>query len=124
MDEFKAVVPTYYGDVYPDQVASGDMKELNDPYVPFVVRVDSGIRVVLGTHEFDNLCKPDIQIERRPSGWVIMLHPLPGSDPSGYVYLLDDGRSVLVPESEFGATPQIEVRTENACVPEVDGLCP
>jgi hypothetical protein len=123
MDELKAIVPTYYGDAHSSQIASGDLKELSEPYVPFVVRVDSGIRIVLGTHEFDDISKPDILIERRPRGWAIMLHPLPGSDPSGCVYFLDDGRSVLVPESDFCATTPIEVRKEDACVPEVDDDC-
>ena len=123
MDDFKTIVPTYYGDAFSEQVALGNVKELSEPFVPFVVRVDSGIRIVLGTHEYEDLSKPDILIERRPKGWVITLHPLPGSDPSGYVYFLDDGRSLLVPEFDIGRTSTIEIRTANARVPEVDSAC-
>lgn len=56
------------------------------------------MRVVLGTHDFEDMDKPDIQIERRPNGWAIFLHPIGGGDPSGLVYFLDDGRSYLVPD--------------------------
>ena len=47
---------------------------------------------------FDDMSKPDIQIERRPRGWAIFLHPLGGGDASGLVYFLDDGRSYIVPD--------------------------
>ncbi len=49
------------------------------------------------------------------------MHPLGGSDPSGYVYLLDDGRSFLVKESGFGPTERIEVLEPRQRVPEIDG---
>ena len=39
---------------------------------------------------------PDIQIKRRRNGWMLFLHPVGGSDPSGYVFFLDDGRSLVV----------------------------
>ena len=42
-----------------------------------------------------------VQVERRPNGWAIFLHPIGGGDPSGYVYFLDDGRSFVLPRIAF-----------------------
>jgi hypothetical protein len=120
MQEFKLFVPTYIGNL-PDKndEADGD-SDFGNPYVPVLVCEAAGVRVVLGTHDYENLEQPDIQIERRPNGWAIFLHPVGGSDESGYVYFLDDGRSFLVPELGVGPTEAIEVLDPHADVPELD----
>ncbi len=121
LQELKLLVPTYNAEGFPDEVAKDEMPEFGEPLVPVLIREADGVRIVLGTHDYD--CEtPDIQIERRPNGWAIFLHPLGGSDPSGYVYFLDDGRSFLSPENNFGPTPAIEVLEPHGQVPELD--CP
>lgn len=107
MGEHRFTVPTYNANRFPDEVAAGRMPEFGPPDLPVVIREAEGIRIVLGTHDRDDSAKPDIQIERQPNGWVIFLHPVGGSDASGYVYLRDDGRSFLLPENGLGPTPPI-----------------
>ena len=72
---------------------------------------------MLGSHDFNDVDKPDIQIERQPNGWVIFLHPLGGSDAAGTVYFHDDGRSYLVKEWS-GPTPPIIVFDPGENVPD------
>ena len=98
MQELKLLVPTYNCQLFPEQVEKGEKPEFGAPDVPVLIREAAGVRVVLGTHDYDDYTKPDIQIERQPNGWVIFLHPFPGGDACGYVYFLDDGRSFLVKE--------------------------
>lgn len=100
--ELKLEVPTYYGKD-DDHEAKGKA-EWDSPHVPVLVREAEGLRIVLGSRDYDDCSVPDIQIERQPGGWVIFLHPEPGGDPSGYVYFLDDGRSFVHPERLGGIT--------------------
>src|SRR5258707_12254861 len=97
MDELKLLVPTYYGDTdgKPDFAAKSEFEE---PSVPVLIHAADGVRVVLGTHDFEGSEKPDVQIERRPQGWAIFLHPVGGGDTTGLVYFLDDGRSFVSPD--------------------------
>src|SRR5271170_4210154 len=99
MQEFKVYAPTYYGES-PEANPDGKF-EFDDPRVPVVIRPADGIRLVLGTHDYFDNHAPDVQLERRSNGWLIFLHPLGGCDPSGYVFLLDDGRSFVVTERGF-----------------------
>jgi hypothetical protein len=94
--------------------------EFDDSRTPVVVREADGVRIVLGSHDYWDPAKPDIQIERRHKGWAIFLHPVGGSDPSGYVYFFDDGRSFVVAE-RGGATPAIRCRRSCDFVAEIDG---
>ncbi len=100
-------VPTYYGSIPEQQPLLASKEEFDSPFVPVIVRSADGVRLVLGSHDHEDLRFPDIQLERRPGGWAIFLHPVGGGDPSGYVYFLDDGRSFLVPESGLGSTAPI-----------------
>lgn len=93
-------VPTYVG--HQDRSPALDYAE---PNVPMVAVDDLGLRIVLGTHNPDELLA-DVQIERRPNGWAIFLHPLGGSDPCAHVYFHDDGRSWLLKE-QVGPTPEL-----------------
>src|SRR5271156_3973696 len=108
MKKLKLMVPTYNANYFREDVASGEKKEFGDPHFPVLVCEADGVRVVLGTHDYEDYSKPDIQIERQPHGWVIFLHPLGGSDACGYVHFLDDGRSFLVKEHPYGPTPVLE----------------
>jgi hypothetical protein len=101
-------VPTYYGEAYGEAVADGMLPEFGKPFAPMLVRQADGLRIVLGSYDYDERTAPDIKIERRPNGWMILLHPAGDGDPSGYVCFLTDGRSYVVPEG--GATPPVEVR--------------
>jgi hypothetical protein len=120
MRELKLSVPTYYGTAHcKNNVLSDD--EFDAPNVAVLIHEAEGVRIVLGTDDFDDREKPDIQIERRPKGWAIFLHPTAG-DPCGCVYFLDDGRSFLLPESGSGSR-SIEVlcdREEPAEIDEID----
>jgi hypothetical protein len=88
--------------------------------VPLLVSEADGVRIILGTDDPNDFEKPDIQIERRPGGWSIFLHPVGGGDPSGFVYFLDDGRSYVVRENDFGTTPIIQVRNSVEEFPQLD----
>lgn len=115
--ELELDVPTYYGD-RPD--LHPHRKEFDDPSIPVLVRPAEGVRVVLGTHDYTDLHKPDVQIERRPNGWAIFLHPCGGGDPSGVVYFLDDGQSFVIPECY--SADAIQILDPDADLPLVDRL--
>jgi hypothetical protein len=120
MDEHRLTVPTYNASIFVEQVDADVLPEFGPPHVPVVIREANGIRIVLGSHDYDDQDAPDIQIERRPRGWAIFLHPVGGSDASGYVYFVDDGRSFLLPENGLGPTPSIEVVEREDSVPDMD----
>lgn len=122
MEEFKLTVSTYYGAAHCKQKIVGDMPDFDAPDVPVLIHEAGGVRIVLGTHDFHDLEKPDIQIERRPKGWAIFLHPEGGCDPSGYVYFLDDGRSFLLRENSSGGSGSIEVLRGHKERPEIDEM--
>lgn len=105
MNVCRFTVTTYNADLFPNEVEIGRMPEFGPPRLPVLIHQVDGLRILLGTHDLDDFSKPDIQIERQPNGWVIFLHPVGGSDASGYVYILDDGRSFLLPENGVGPTP-------------------
>jgi len=106
--ELKLSVPTYNNDLFADDVDQGAKPEFGDPRAAVLVREAGGVRIVLGTHDFEDMSKPDVQIERQPNGWMIFLHPLGGTDPSGYVYFLDDGRSFVKQERVSYAVEMLE----------------
>lgn len=105
MEQFEMLVPTYYGMMYAKMDPHENKEDFGEPNVPVLIHHAEGVRVVLGTHDAEDMAKPDIQIERRPNGWAIFLHPIGGST-SGLVYFLDDGRSYLVPDG----LPNEEIR--------------
>jgi hypothetical protein len=117
MNELRLMVPTHVGELQAQGVDLGTDTDYGDPQVPVIIHEADGVRVVLGTHEYLDCEAADIQIERRLNGWAIFLHPLPGGDPCGYVYFLDDGRSFLVPEWH-GVTETIRVVERRP--PEID----
>jgi hypothetical protein len=120
MQELKLIVPTYVANT-PENRNETHAPDFDSPYVLVLIREADGVRIVLGTHEFEDCEKPDVQIERRPNGWAIFLHPVGGGDASGYVYFLDDGRSFLVPERGYASNKGgIEVLAVHADVPELD----
>lgn len=123
VQEFKLVVPTYNATYFADEVENGTKEEFGDPTVPVLIHEAEGVRVVLGTHDFNDLEKPDIQIERQPNGWMIFLHPLEGSDACAYVFFADDGRSFLMKEYDY-VTPAIQILEHGAEVPEINGPPP
>ncbi len=113
-NELKLFVPTNIGNLYPaTQYAP---PEFDKPYEPVLVREANGVRIVLGTHVYSNVEKPDVLIERRPNGWVVFLHPLGRGDASGIVCFHDDGRSYLLKEWS-GPTPPIVVLEPGEKVP-------
>jgi hypothetical protein len=121
MEELKLMVPTYNGKWLEGPNCSLD--DFGPPEVPVLVRPADGVRIVLGTHDYDDYCKPEVQIERRHNGWAIFLQPLGGSDASGFVYFLDDGRSYVVKEHGYG-TEQIQLVEYEEAVAEVDDILP
>jgi hypothetical protein len=117
LKELKLVVPTYNASLFPIEVAQRSKPEFGKPYQAILIREAEGVRIVLGTHEYDDVDKPDVQIERQPNGWVVFLHPLGGGDPCGMVFFHDDGRSYLLKEMSGGSTPSIIVLEPGANVP-------
>jgi hypothetical protein len=109
MKELKLTVPTYNGDFYWEDVENGLKPEFGRPNVRAVVRREAGLRIVLGTHNSNDLDKPDLKIERHPNGWLIILHPLGGTDPCAAVFFADDGRSFFMKESDLSPTPSIQI---------------
>lgn len=120
MPELKIWVPTYNAERYPREIEAGTKEDFGEPYSPIVIRPAEGVRIVLGTHDYWDCAKPDIQIERRPGGWAIFLHPLGGGDASGFVFFIDDGRSYVVPET--GATPPIKMSRWKDAMYDVDKM--
>jgi hypothetical protein len=113
------VVPTYLGGT-PANLADDSLEEFGKPDAQVMAYRECGVRLLLGIpgRDFDDC--PDIKVERRTNGWAIFLHPMPMGDPSGYVYFIDDGRSVLIPDPWESAT--IEIRSPDDKVPEVDTI--
>src|SRR5262249_37348384 len=97
VEQIKLSVPTYYGSAHDGSGTLAGLPEFGEPNVPVLIHEAEGVRIVLGTHDFNDRYKPDVQIERRPNGWVIFLHPDDG-DAAGFVHFLDDGRSYLTIE--------------------------
>jgi hypothetical protein len=118
--KLKLQVPTYNRNFYGQEVERGELPDFGDPHLPVLVHESEGVRIILGTHDIDDMTKPDILIEGQPNGWAIFLHPLGGSDPSGCVFFLDDGRSFLVKECPE-PTPEIEILDAGSEIPEIDG---
>lgn len=119
MDEIRWFVPTYNASRYPEAVERGGCAEYGSPEVPVLIRQEAGIRILLGTHEAENGDAPDVLIERQPGGWLLILHPA-GGDPSGLVYLLDDGRTFAQPDARWGAPTQIQMLEPFEPVPVFD----
>lgn len=113
-------VPTYYGNAYPDAVSSDLIPEFGKPLVPIRIDRVDGIKVQLGLKTGSEDDPPDVQFERRPHGWAIFLHPVGGSDPSGFIYFHDDGRSFVVLENDVGTTPRMKVSEWDEAVAAVD----
>ena len=119
--ELRLLLPTYVG--RRNSVLGMDSDDFGNPYIPVLVHLAEGLRIVLGSQSYEDFDAPDIQIERRPNGWAIFLHPLGGGDPSGCVYFLDHGRSYLLKENSF-STNAIVVLDSNEEPREVDDLAP
>jgi hypothetical protein len=120
MAELKLQVPTYNGNRFPEDVEAGRIKEYGEPLVPVAIYEEAGLRVVMGTHEYDNdPRKPDIVIERQPAAWAIFLHPDAG-DESAYLYIHDNGHTYLVPEHYYPSVPPFSVVDRLRDIP---GLC-
>jgi hypothetical protein len=92
-------VPTYHA----AQDPSGP--DCGEPNVPILIGDAEGVRLLLGADDWNDYEKPDIQIERRPHGWMIFVHHNAG-DAVGFLIMLDDGRTFYV--HEYGADPRME----------------
>jgi len=116
-------IPTFYG-AQNAQLPEPDKGrcDFSDPFAKILVRDEDGLRVLLMSGDIAPKDAPDILIERRPHGWAMFLHPVGNSEPSGYVYFLDDGRSYVIPETGLGPTPAIEVHDDPEACLELDQL--
>lgn len=117
MQELMLTVPTYYGAAQANPKWYPDMEEFDEPSVPVLIREAEGVRIVLGTTNWQDFKRPDVQIERRPNGWAIFLRP-DGGDANAIVYFLDDGRSFLLPDGM--ASNGIEVLSRDDEVRMID----
>lgn len=120
LPEFSVRVPTYYGNILGE--VEPLKQEFDEPFVPVLLRGADGVRIVLGSHDYEDLDSPDIQVERRPNGWAIFLHPVGSSDPTGIVYFLDDKRSFLLRDRGLGATPRIRILRDDVDFKQIDLL--
>jgi hypothetical protein len=121
VQELTLTVPTYNASLFPKEVEANLIPEFGEPNLPVLIHEGEGIRIVLGTHDYNDIDKPDVQIERQPNGWVLFLHPFGGCDACGYVYLLDDGRSFLLKERAIGGSDAIEILQPGEDLPEFNG---
>ncbi len=121
MEELKMMVPTYNGKLLETDPA---LPEFDEPQVPVLVRSADGVKIILGTNDYDDYTKADVQIERRHNGWMIFLHPHGGCDPSGCVVFLDDGRSFVAQEHECVTAGQIEMVEYEEAIAELDDVLP
>jgi hypothetical protein len=117
---FKTTVPTYNGKWLEELPG---LRDFDEPEVPVLVMPADGVRIVLGSHDYHDFEKPDIQIERRHNGWMIFLHPVGGGDPSGCVVFLDDGRSFVSPEGAWDEC-QIKMVDYEQATAELDEIKP
>jgi hypothetical protein len=120
LNGFKMSVPTYNGKWLEEYRG---LQDFDEPEVPVLVTPAEGLRIVLGTHDYHDFEKPDIQIERRHNGWMIFLHPVGGSDPSGFVVFLDDGRSFVAPEGVWDEY-QIKMVDYEQATAQLDEILP
>jgi hypothetical protein len=118
--ELKTDVPTYCGNARDDGAVG--RHEFGDPYVPTIVRTADGLRIVLGSHDYFDANAPDVQIERRPRGWAIFLHPVGGGQASGLLIFLDDGRSFLIPERDVSSTHPTVPLEPGATISDLDDM--
>lgn len=105
--QLKLMVPTYNYSKFPGEVDRGELEEFGAPKLPVLVREAEGVRIVLGSHDYEAMT-PDVQIERQPDGWMIFLHPCAGSDACGYLFFMDNGQSYLKKERPY-VTPEIKI---------------
>lgn len=112
LKEIRAEFPTYYGDTAEHD--AGKAPEWGTPLKPVVITPESGLRIVLGTHEVEAQESPDIYIERRPGGWAIFLHPEHG-DPVAMVYILDNGQTYV--QREVGSDDRLTFLSKTAELP-------
>jgi hypothetical protein len=109
---WKLAVPTYVASQPHEEET--DWPDFAEPNVPVVVHEAEGLRVVMGTHDWKDNDKPDIQIERRPHGWAMFINPGAG-DAVAYLYILDNGETYLVtddyvkPELRIVDEPPFEI---------------
>src|ERR1051325_7675918 len=122
IEGFEMMVPTYNGKWLDG--TNGAPVDFDDPQVPVLVCPADGVRIVLGSHDYLDMSKPDVQIERRHNGWMIFLPPLGGSDPSGCVVFLDDGRSYVSTEHGYGPTAPIALVEYEEAIAELDNIKP
>ncbi len=116
MSELKLWIPTYNGNFFPDEIADDKIDEYGKPEVPVTAYQEAGLRVVLGTHDpTEDFDKPDLLIERQPHAWAMIIHP-DGGDPSCLAYILDDGRTFLIPQ-HCPCNPGVQVVDELSQVP-------
>src|SRR5262249_13774896 len=96
-------VPTY--------LASQDLNgpDFGESHVPVLIGEAEGIRLLLGADDWNDYEKRNIQIERRPRGWMIFVRHNAG-DAVGFFILMDDGRTFYV--HKYGAEPRMEVSYE------------
>lgn len=114
--EFALTIPTYVGGI-------SEAVDFEDTNTKVLVQEGDGIRLVLGAHDINDYSVPDIQVERRRNGWCIFIHPEGGGDPSGYVYILDDGRS-FVQQEYPGSSAPIEMLDLRDRFSEIDRASP
>ncbi len=118
--DLKMIVPTYNGKWL---LENPSLEECDGPFLPVLVTPADGLRIVLGTHEYDDFDKPGIYIERRHNGWMIFLQPHYAGDTSGFVVFLDDGHSYFAPELDAQEHQTMMVDFEDA-VAELDDIKP
>lgn len=98
-------------------------KDFDNPMVTVGVSKYEGLLIELGPRGKDGCDGQNIQVERRPNGWMIALNPVGGGDSSGHVYFLDDGRSFIVKGCyEFGRECESNIKMVEDCPKEVDEL--
>jgi hypothetical protein len=100
-----AEVCTYNGDHFPKAVEAGKVEEYGKPFALVTIIQESGLRLLLGgtdPNDFTTPGRSDVLVERQPDRWALFVTAQYGGDLDMVVYIMDDGRVVVVPERYVG----------------------
>jgi hypothetical protein len=97
-------VPSYNGNspAYRDQPEGGPIQEYGEPYRAISIQQAEGLNLWLGTADIraeEAMDRPNVLIERQHNKWAVVISAKMGDEPEVAIYITDDHRVVVVPNS-------------------------